>query len=124
MRRLAHALSVLLAGLHFALLVSGLAALTARGLTGAKIALFLGLGMFFGRVSNANAHELIHRGSRGLFRLGASVYVSLLFGHHVSAHRLVHHRHVATPLDPNSARWGKASGTCHAHGPDRSVPGC
>lgn len=104
-------LSVLLAGLHFGLLIAGLAALTGSGSetgTAGRIALFLALGMFFGQVSNSNAHELIHRGSRALFRLGAAVYVSLLFGHHTSAHRLVHHRHVATPLDPNSARLGES----------------
>ena len=102
------ALSVALAGLHFLLLAAGLFALSG-GMPGLapRIALFLGLGMFFGQVSNSNAHELIHRGSRGLFRLGAAVYVSLLFGHHTSAHRLVHHRHVATPQDPNSARFGE-----------------
>ncbi|HRM75072.1 MAG TPA: alkane 1-monooxygenase, partial [Paracoccus sp. (in: a-proteobacteria)] len=82
-------LSVGLAGLHFALLIAGLAALSGDGLgPAARIALFLALGLFFGQVSNSNAHELIHRGSRGLFRLGAAVYVSLLFGHHTSAHRL------------------------------------
>lgn len=103
------ALSVLLAGLHFVLLIAGLATLTDIG-TGvaARIALFIALGLFFGQVSNSNAHELIHRGSRALFRLGAAVYVSLLFGHHTSAHRLVHHRHVATPMDPNSARFGES----------------
>ena len=102
-------LSVGLAGLHFALLIAGLAALSGDGLgPAARIALFLALGLFFGQVSNSNAHELIHRGSRGLFRLGAAVYVSLLFGHHTSAHRLVHHRNVATPLDPNSARLGES----------------
>ena len=102
-------LSVVLAGLHFVLLIAGLAVLSGSGTgTAARIALFLALGMFFGQVSNSNAHELIHRGSRGLFRLGAAVYVSLLFGHHTSAHRLVHHRHVATPLDPNSSRFGES----------------
>ena len=102
-------LSVMLAGLHFVLLITGLAALSGpETSTAARIALFLALGLFFGQVSNSNAHELIHRGSRSLFRLGAAVYVSLLFGHHTSAHRLVHHRHVATPLDPNSARFGES----------------
>lgn len=70
----------------------------------ARVVVFLGFGQFFGQVSNPAAHELIHRGSRGLFRLGMAVYVTLLNGHHTSAHRLVHHRHVATPDDPNSAR--------------------
>ncbi|MCV2448317.1 alkane 1-monooxygenase [Paracoccus sp. DMF] len=102
-------LSVVLAGLHFLLLVLGLVALAGAGMDAAsRLALFLGLGLFFGQVSNSNAHELIHRGARGLFRLGAAVYVTLLFGHHTSAHRLVHHRHVATAQDPNSARLGES----------------
>ncbi|MDZ4135336.1 MAG: fatty acid desaturase, partial [Paracoccaceae bacterium] len=60
-----------------------------------------------GQVANPAAHELIHRGNRGLFRLGVAVYGSLLFGHHVSAHRLVHHRHAASAQDPNTARAGE-----------------
>ncbi|KMW56514.1 Alkane-1 monooxygenase [Candidatus Rhodobacter oscarellae] len=70
-------------------------------------ALFLGAGLFFGQISNANAHELIHRGSRVLHGLGKWVYISLLFGHHSSAHPLVHHRHVGTARDPNTARAGE-----------------
>lgn len=97
-----------LALLHFALLAAVPAALAdpARG-AGGRVALFLAAGMVLGQVSNACAHELIHRGSRWLFRLGAAMYVTLLFGHHASAHRLVHHRHVATEADPNSARLGE-----------------
>lgn len=102
-------LSVVLAGLHFLLLALGLLALVGHPMgLASRLALFLGLGLFLGQVSNSNAHELIHRGSRGLFRLGAAVYVTLLFGHHTSAHRLVHHRHVATPSDPNTARLGES----------------
>jgi alkane 1-monooxygenase len=59
-------------------------------------------------VSNSNAHELIHRSDRRLFGLGMAVYISLLFGHHTSAHRLVHHRFVATPDDPNTAAEGES----------------
>lgn len=102
-------LLVVLAAVHLALLVSALHALATDWLTGwQRVALFLGVGMWLGQVSNSFAHELIHRGKRGLFRLGAAVYVSLLFGHHVSAHRLVHHVHVATDSDPNSARLGES----------------
>ena len=107
----ADAVSLVLAGAHLLLLVTTLAALSGRGAdlsAPSRIALFLGTGMFMGQVSNANAHELIHRGSRLLFRAGALVYVTLLFGHHVSAHRLVHHRHVATAADPNTARAGES----------------
>jgi alkane 1-monooxygenase len=72
-----------------------------------RAALFLGAGLWFGQVSNPMAHELIHRGNRWLFRLGGLVYTSMLFGHHTSAHRHVHHRHAASLDDPNTARSGE-----------------
>ncbi|WP_415182248.1 alkane 1-monooxygenase [Phaeovulum sp.] len=105
----ANRLSVALAVAHFGALALAVFALSGgTGLTwGSWIAVFLGFGMFFGQVSNSNAHELIHRADRGLFVLGMWVYISLLFGHHTSAHRLVHHRFVATPDDPNSAALGE-----------------
>lgn len=73
-----------------------------------KIALFWAGGLYLGQVSNANAHELIHRNARSLRHLGKWIYISLLFGHHNSAHLLVHHIHVATPNDPNTARLGES----------------
>jgi len=104
----ANMLSVALAAAHFGVLTlvihefgSGLGAAEA-------IALFLATGLFFGQVSNSNAHELIHKGDRALHSLGKWVYISLLFGHHTSAHRLVHHRDVASTKDPNSARLGES----------------
>jgi alkane 1-monooxygenase len=84
-------------------------ALAAPGLSpGQKIALFLATASFIGQVSHPNAHELIHRRNRVLAGLGALVYVSIGFGHHFSAHRLVHHRFVATPEDPNTPRMGES----------------
>ena len=74
---------------------------------GARFAVFLGVGLWLGQVANPTAHELIHRPNRAVFRLGALVYCVLLFGHHTSAHRLVHHRHAASAQDPNSARSGE-----------------
>lgn len=68
---------------------------------------FSAFGVFFGQIGNPAAHELIHRSDRRLRQLGMTVYTSVLFGHHASAHMLVHHIHVATPLDPNSARKGQ-----------------
>ncbi|MFN3937804.1 MAG: alkane 1-monooxygenase [Gemmobacter sp.] len=103
-------LSVAIALVHLALLpvvlwaVSGDSGLSA----GARLAIFLAAGLWVGQVSNANAHELIHRRARGLYRLGVAVYVSLLFGHHASSHRLIHHRHVASDNDPNSAQRGES----------------
>ncbi len=75
--------------------------------TPARIALFLAAGLWFGQVGHPAAHELIHR-PRPLFWLGLAMYTALLFGHHTSAHRLVHHRHVATAADPNSAPAGES----------------
>ena len=61
-----------------------------------------------GQVGNSNAHELVHRSNRSLRRLGRLVYRSHIFGHHGSAHLLVHHVSVATPADPNTARAGES----------------
>lgn len=72
-----------------------------------RVLMFFAAGFWFGQVAHPAAHELIHRPRRELFRLGAAVYVSLLFGQHASAHRLVHHRNVASPQDPNTARAGE-----------------
>jgi len=107
-RRAGLALSGVLAAAHFALLGLGVWALS-RGLEpGADlVALAFALGIFFGQISNPNAHELIHAPTRWPRRLGAAVFISLLFGHHVSAHLRVHHVKVATDGDPNSARLGE-----------------
>lgn len=99
-------LSVVLALTHFVLLALVVRTLSQPMPALHKLALFLGTGLFMGQISNSNAHELIHRQNRALRRLGMWVYVSLLFGHHTSAHPLVHHVHVATDDDPNSARRG------------------
>ena len=103
-------LSVFLAISHFVLMLIAVHALSGGSGLGffAWIAVFFSFGLWFGQVSNANAHELIHRSDRRLFRWGMWVYVSLLFGHHTSAHRLIHHRHVATSDDPNTAASGES----------------
>ena len=73
-----------------------------------RVLLAFATGFWLGQVAHPAAHELIHRPNRPLFRLGATVYAALLFGQHASAHRLVHHRHVASPEDPNTARAGES----------------
>lgn len=73
-----------------------------------KIALFCAAGLFAGQVGNANAHELIHKRSRILHRLGVWVYIALLFGHHASAHLHIHHKLAATRDDPNTSRLGES----------------
>jgi alkane 1-monooxygenase len=102
-------LSVTLALAHFALLALVIGALASGDLSRAQwIGLYVAAALFFGQVSNSNAHELIHRGNRVLFNLGKWVYISLLFGHHTSAHNKVHHRFAASEADPNSARPGES----------------
>lgn len=102
-------LSLLLAAAHFWVLgiliasVSGFAGLD----TWSRVYLFVAGGLFLGQVSNSNAHELIHRPQKFMQSAGTAIYVSLLFGHHATAHRAVHHRFVGTPHDPNSARAGE-----------------
>ncbi len=97
------------AGGHFLLLILAIRALSGgAGLSfGGWCLAFLGLSLWFGQVGNAVAHELIHAGGRAPFLTGMWLYISLLYGHHTSAHRLVHHRFVATPDDPNSAALGE-----------------
>ncbi|WP_375260467.1 alkane 1-monooxygenase [Palleronia sp.] len=74
----------------------------------AKIGLLYTAALWLGQVGNSNAHELIHRPSRSLRRLGTALFVSVLYGHHASAHPKVHHAHVATPDDPATARMGES----------------
>ncbi len=101
--------SLTLAAAHFPLLAVGIWALAAGAHLDLldKVMIFAGLGLFFGQISNSNAHELIHAQARPLRRLGAAIYTSMLHGHHVSAHLRVHHVHAATDADPNSARAGE-----------------
>jgi alkane 1-monooxygenase len=101
----ARVLSIALGWIHFGILGGVVAALTlADHSLAAKIGLFAAAGLYLGQVSNSNAHDLIHAPDSQRRRLGRWNYITLLYGHHVSAHPGVHHVHVATPLDPNSAR--------------------
>ena len=79
------------------------------GLTlGERLLLFFATGFWLGQVGHPAAHELIHRPRREHFRLGAAFYTAILFGQHASAHRLIHHRYVASQDDPNTARLGES----------------
>lgn len=106
----ADTLSAVLAIAHFGLMLVAVAAVS--GVTGLvwweQLLAFFGFALFFGQVSNPNAHELIHRGRPLLRRLGMWVFITHLFGHHTSAHPKVHHRYVGSDRDPNSARSGES----------------
>ncbi|WP_371228719.1 alkane 1-monooxygenase [Roseovarius sp. 2305UL8-3] len=99
----------ILGGLHFLLLGCVLWAVAGpNALTWVERALAaLSAALAFGQISHPVAHELIHRPSRRLRLMGKLIYTSILFGHHASAHVRVHHVHVGSKNDPNSARWGE-----------------
>lgn len=102
-------LSVLLGLLHVPILILGVLAVGGfMGLTVTeRVVCFFAFGSYFGQVSNTNNHEMIHRSNRRLKRLGTFLYVTVMYGHHVSAHLLVHHPEAGTDADPNSARPGE-----------------
>jgi alkane 1-monooxygenase len=102
-------LATLVGAAHFAVLGSVLANVGDRThFTGYDLAaLLLAAGLYLGQVSNACAHELIHRSGRRARVLGTAIYCSILNGQHVSAHLLVHHVHAGTASDPNSAPLGR-----------------
>lgn len=104
-RAVREAVPVVLGLAHLGLLPLAILCLTGSGLgLPEKLVIFAAYALFFGVVSTANAHELIHRRDRFRHTLGKWVFISMLFGHHVSSHLLIHHRHAATPKDPNTAR--------------------
>jgi alkane 1-monooxygenase len=53
------------------------------------------------------AHELIHRASSGMQRLGRLMLVSVLYEHFYTEHVRGHHARVATGDDPATARFGE-----------------
>ncbi|MEM1302251.1 MAG: alkane 1-monooxygenase [Pseudomonadota bacterium] len=103
-------LSIVLGLLHIPVLIFAVA--TISGVFGASLieqaAALFAFGLYFGQVSYSNAHELIHSARRVPFWLGTLVYSSTLYGHHVTAHRHIHHRYVGSDKDPNTARMGES----------------
>lgn len=70
-------------------------------------ALFAGLGILSGTIGITYAHELMHQRPK-IERWAADILLaSVLYSHFRSEHLLVHHRHVATPRDPVTARFGE-----------------
>lgn len=75
-------------------------------LSGAEeIFLMMSVGVVSGSIGINYAHELIHQRNRFEPMLGEWLLVSTLYGHFRSEHILVHHRYVATPRDPVTARY-------------------
>lgn len=68
---------------------------------------FFSFGLYFAKISGSAAHQLIHRKAPRSALAGTWIYISMLYGHQNSAHRLVHHRYAATPDDPSTAQPGE-----------------
>lgn len=71
------------------------------------IAAFFAFGLLLGQVGMVAAHDLIHRRHRWAVWLGQAYFTLCAFGHHASAHKLVHHVHVASRRDPNTPERGR-----------------
>jgi alkane 1-monooxygenase len=103
------ALLVTLGGFHFLILALALWAIAGPSHLAIveRIVLGIAAGLIFGQISHPVAHELIHQRKRVLRLIGRCIYTTLFAGHHASAHLLVHHVHVGSDLDPNSAPRGE-----------------
>ena len=74
---------------------------------GEKIALFFGIGVISGTIGINYSHELMHQKNKLERWLGDLLLASVLYSHFRSEHLLTHHRYVATPKDPVTARYNE-----------------
>ncbi|GGL54323.1 alkane 1-monooxygenase [Wenxinia marina] len=70
-------------------------------------AVFAAIGILSGTIGINYSHELMHQRNRGERWLADILLASVLYSHFRSEHLLVHHRHVGTPRDPVTARYGE-----------------
>ena len=73
-----------------------------------EIYLMLGVGIVSGGIGIVYGHELIHQKNRIERALGEWLMISVLYGHFVTEHLLVHHAHVGTPNDAVTARYNES----------------
>jgi alkane 1-monooxygenase len=73
-----------------------------------KIAVFFGIGVITGTVGINYSHELMHQRNKVERWLADALLAMVLYSHFRSEHLLVHHRYVATPRDPVTARMGES----------------
>ncbi|WP_299305030.1 alkane 1-monooxygenase [uncultured Litoreibacter sp.] len=69
--------------------------------------LFFGIGVVTGSVGINYSHELMHQKNRLERWLADLLLASVLYSHFRSEHLLNHHRYVATPKDPVTARYNE-----------------
>ena len=73
-----------------------------------KIAIFFGVGVITGTVGINYSHELMHQKNKTERWMADALLAMVLYSHFRSEHLLVHHRYVATPRDPVTARMGES----------------
>ena len=72
-----------------------------------RMGVFFGVGVISGTIGINYSHELMHQKSK-IERWLADILLALvLYSHFRSEHLLVHHRYVATPRDPVTARYNE-----------------
>lgn len=69
--------------------------------------LFFGMGVISGTIGINYSHELMHQKPRLDRWLADLLLAMVLYSHFRSEHLLVHHRYVATPRDPVTARYNE-----------------
>jgi len=72
-----------------------------------QVGLICSIGLVTGAVGINVSHEFIHRKSRLNRFLGEVMLVSVCYGHFAIEHIWGHHKNMATPMDPVSARKGE-----------------
>jgi alkane 1-monooxygenase len=72
-----------------------------------RAGIILSLGFTCGAIGITFAHELVHRPGRWERALGEVLLSSVSYPHFAIEHVFGHHRHVATPADPATARFGE-----------------
>jgi alkane 1-monooxygenase len=72
-----------------------------------RIGLFFGVGVITGTIGINYSHELMHQKNRFERAMADILLAMVLYSHFRSEHLLVHHRYVATPRDPVTARYNE-----------------
>lgn len=70
-------------------------------------ALFAGVGIISGTIGINYSHELMHQKPKTERWMADILLASVLYSHFRSEHLLVHHKYVATPHDPVTARYNE-----------------
>ncbi|MGH9313110.1 MAG: alkane 1-monooxygenase [Vicinamibacterales bacterium] len=94
---------------QLALIVWGLERVASGTMTPVEtVGTALSIGLTSGAIGMTFAHELIHRPSRLERLLGDLLLISVTYPHFAIEHVHGHHRHVGTPRDPATARYGES----------------